>query len=96
MLVAQNSLGPVCPVPLLVLHMRTFRVMRTVFCFYEISTRSPQKIQTSKFFLLKRIEVEPGEPENRKQLTELQNLLERVRNGPSVGGSFAARWARIG
>ena len=62
-----------------------FRVMRTVFCFYEISTRSPyipklqprniQKIQTSKFFLLKRIEVEPGEPENRKQLTELQNLL---------------------
>ena len=22
--------------------------------------------------------------------------LERVRNGPSVGGSFAARWARMG
>ena len=41
----------------------------------NINGRNIQKIQTSKFFLLKRIEVEPGEPENRKQLTELQNLL---------------------
>ena len=29
------------------------------------------------------------------KLPPLMFLLERVRNGPSVGGSFAARWARM-